>query len=556
MSNKASIEAGRCLTSSGSSLLDRSHSSQVNPQFTESQSLVDRTVSQSVEEIAKPETMLALLGAGGVSRLTRIGVMSAVPLQEGKVFLPLLAKGGSYALSLANESAAFAGIERGFGHLEGRPSTESFEKAWARSAVSLGSLKFFGKVTEGQNIVLQHLSSNLGLVGAQNLGHAFQITDGPRGTLVEQMLQAEAMNWKMKGSMALLHGLSPNLFATERSLDLYLKNQETEQFFQWQSSPFFSQLMMAGNGGRGTFSVNARRAEELINKMSSTDGEGEGGPGKKGPEEGPQVDITSLAKDPGTIRRLFELFEAKDPTAITVLAKIARRNPEAIHKLAEIAKAPSRDTAETIRELTELAEAGNSAATAALAQIATAKPEAVDAVAAVARVEIVGDSREEDIRTRAAKALGKLGDPTVLTALQSVLNGEERAAIFPGAEIFEITLQQNQITATLLSKRADQSGGMDPPAFIPELHIDFAREVLEVKGIRAFFLKWKGDDLVPKGAKILGHEIGSTDNGLVRNVEGEVIGVYDRVFGGGPKSGLEQQIIIYIKPPHPIVEIP
>src|SRR5262249_14705636 len=133
MSSPANRAGVSHLLSSTDSLLERkSRDSQNKTALSETQALVDQTVSHSIEEIAKPETLLALLGANFASKFTRVGFMGVVsPLVEGKAFLPFLAQKGSYAIALANESAAFAGIEKGFSHLEGHPSPESFEKAWA-----------------------------------------------------------------------------------------------------------------------------------------------------------------------------------------------------------------------------------------------------------------------------------------------------------------------------------------------------------------------------------------------------------------------------------------
>src|SRR5262245_16349804 len=116
---------------SGSNLLDRAVPNS-SPR-SEYQNLVDQTVSSSLSEATKGSTLLAMFGAGAVSRLTRAGVMS-LAVGEGTL-LPLMARGGSHAISLANESATFAGIERGF-----HPSQTSFEKDCARAFINLGSI--------------------------------------------------------------------------------------------------------------------------------------------------------------------------------------------------------------------------------------------------------------------------------------------------------------------------------------------------------------------------------------------------------------------------------
>jgi hypothetical protein len=250
MSKKTSLAA--ILPLSGSSnLLDRA-AFHFSPSLSENQTFVDQLVSTSVNESTKGSMLLAMLGAGAVSRLTRAGVMS-IALGEGTV-LPMMARGGSYAIALANESAAFAGIERGF-----HPSQTSFEKDWAHAFINLGSLKLLGGAAQGQNLILQHLLTDLGMVGGQQVGAQFGLVEKPQGGLAQQMVQAEAMNWSMKGGMGLLNGLSPNLLPMEKSLDLYLRSRETNLFSKGQPTlPFFSQLVPEGPG---VFSISSLEPE-------------------------------------------------------------------------------------------------------------------------------------------------------------------------------------------------------------------------------------------------------------------------------------------------------
>src|SRR5262245_66477224 len=100
MSNTASLGA---IFHSASNLLDRPAS--FSAPLSGNQNLVDQTVSSSLSEATKGSTLLAMFGAGAVSRLTRVGVMS-LALGDGTL-LPLVARGGSYAIALANESATF-----------------------------------------------------------------------------------------------------------------------------------------------------------------------------------------------------------------------------------------------------------------------------------------------------------------------------------------------------------------------------------------------------------------------------------------------------------------
>src|SRR4030095_8811935 len=111
--------------------------------------------------------------------------------------------------------------------LEGHSSSRPFHQDWARAAVTLGGLKAFTALGAGQNLILQHLTTDFGLVGSQHLASAVGLTPRPTGTLAQQLLQAEAVNLQMMGSLAMAHGISPRLSATERGLDLFLRSQET-----------------------------------------------------------------------------------------------------------------------------------------------------------------------------------------------------------------------------------------------------------------------------------------------------------------------------------------
>jgi hypothetical protein len=271
MSDKTSLTA---ILRPAGSLLDRVDSS---PNFlSENQALVDQMVSSSVSEATKGSTLLAMFGAGAVSRLTRAGVMS-LALGEGGKIVPLLTRGSSYAIALANESATFAGIERGF-----HPSPASFEKDWARAFINLGSLKLLGGAAEGQNLLLQHLVTDLGMVGGQQVGAQLGVVERPQGGFAQQMIQAEVLNWSQKGGMALIHGLSPDLLPMEKSMDLYLRSRESGLFSQGQSSPFFSQLVPESPG---ILAVESLKPEEPndpnIYKMFGDGKSGEGGLGRR-----------------------------------------------------------------------------------------------------------------------------------------------------------------------------------------------------------------------------------------------------------------------------------
>src|SRR4029453_12273762 len=237
MLDEISREASRHSATSGPNLLDRVSSTST---LSSDQILVDQLVDNSLSEATKGSTLLAMLGAGYAFRLTRLGTMG-LPITEGHSLLTTLSRGASYAVALAGESATFAGIERGF-----HSSRTSFAKDWARAFISLGSIKLLGTAAQGQSLILQHLLTDLGMVGGQHLGAGLGLMEKPQGGLAQQMVQAEAMNWSMKGGMTLLHGLSPRLTAFDKSLDLYLSSRERRISPTEETLPFFPRLVPEG----------------------------------------------------------------------------------------------------------------------------------------------------------------------------------------------------------------------------------------------------------------------------------------------------------------------
>src|SRR5215831_6845477 len=163
MLNKIPTADGGTPSSAGTSILSRGCSSP-NASLSQNQVLVDQLVSNSLSEATKGSTLAAMVGAGWVFRFARAGVLSLAPLTEGSAYLPTLLRGGSFATAFAAESATFTGIERGARLWEGAPSQESFFKEWGRSATNLGSLKILGGFARGQNIILEHFLSDLGMV--------------------------------------------------------------------------------------------------------------------------------------------------------------------------------------------------------------------------------------------------------------------------------------------------------------------------------------------------------------------------------------------------------
>src|SRR5215467_15121418 len=215
------VPKGVSSLSSRASLLDRANSHSQNRSLSQVQSEVDGLVGSAVSTVSDEKMMASLFAAGAVGRFIRLGTVAA----SGKSLAPLAIQAMSHVTALAGESAVFAGMERKFAQWEGHAPTQSFQKDWARAFLNLGSLKLLGTAAQGQNLFLQHLLTDLGMVGGQQVGAEFGLVEKPQGTLAQQMVQAEALNWSMKGGMALLHGLAPSFLSMEMSWDLATKSQ-------------------------------------------------------------------------------------------------------------------------------------------------------------------------------------------------------------------------------------------------------------------------------------------------------------------------------------------
>src|SRR4030095_12527168 len=227
------------------SILDRVQPQTQSTALSESQSEVNQLVGNAISTVSDEKMMASLFTAGLAGRFIRLGTVATT----GKSLVPIAVQGLSHATALAGESAVFAGTERKFAEWGGHARTQLFQKDWARAAINLGSIKLFGGVAAGQNLITQHFLVDPAMVAGHHAGYAFGVTDKPQGTLAQQMIHAEGMNLGMKGSLALLHGFSPKLSGMERSVDLALKSQEAGLFSQNQSIPFFSQPAMETAGG-------------------------------------------------------------------------------------------------------------------------------------------------------------------------------------------------------------------------------------------------------------------------------------------------------------------
>jgi phosphatidylserine decarboxylase precursor len=194
-----------------SSLLSRSDLSSIF--LTSAQVRVDSLVGSFAEQATDLRSLAAMTAGGMAYRLGRIGA-------AGSQFL-------SVGVGLASEVAAFEVTRRGLLSLDhSRPELwrwsgrEGLAQGLTHSLISFGTLRGVGTLTGGQNLIAQHLSQDLGMVAGHHLAAWAGVGERPQGSLIDQVVEAEAVNLQMQAGMGLMHGLTGGrLQGLERQMD-------------------------------------------------------------------------------------------------------------------------------------------------------------------------------------------------------------------------------------------------------------------------------------------------------------------------------------------------
>src|SRR5215467_8684394 len=228
MSLPTPSHVGSLLSSSeGGSLLSRPSSLSQASVPTAVQSQVDGLVGGFVQQATDWRSLAAMTAGGMTYRLGRVGAMTA---GTGRL--------ASLGIGLSAEVTAFEMTNRSLSSLTGE--TQSNPNLWRwegqggiqqgllSSLVTFGTLKGAGRLAQGENVMVQHLLQDTGMVLGHQVSGAFGITDRPQGTLAEQFLHAETTNLQLGAGMALAHSFAPGVQGLERGLDLSLRSTEGE----------------------------------------------------------------------------------------------------------------------------------------------------------------------------------------------------------------------------------------------------------------------------------------------------------------------------------------
>lgn len=229
--------------------------------------MVDGMVSHFVEESTNFRSLAAMATGSLFYRLGRIGTLAFAA--RAPQVAPLL-NIASYGIGLGSEVTAFEGTNRLLATLSGDTSNPNLwrwggQGGWGRglasSFINFGLLKGSGHLLRQENVVLQHLFSDLSMVGGNNLVGALGLLPRPEGTFAEQMLHAEITNLQLGLGMGLLHTLAPGMAAFERSLDLSIQSAQFRPLSSPRPSLGERQWAEAFASGEGGFLSETREAE-------------------------------------------------------------------------------------------------------------------------------------------------------------------------------------------------------------------------------------------------------------------------------------------------------
>src|SRR5262245_24947050 len=200
------------------------------------QSQVDGLVDGFVQQATDWRSLAAMMAGGMAYRVGRTGALTAGTGRLASLGIGLSAE--VTAFELTNRALQSVGAGLVSAHFEGHPQGVPLQarnlwrwegqggirQGFLNSFITFGSLKGSARVAQGENVVVQHLLQDTGMVLGHQVSASFGITDRPQGTFAEQVLHAEATNLQMSAGMALAHSVAPGIQGLERGLDLSLRS--------------------------------------------------------------------------------------------------------------------------------------------------------------------------------------------------------------------------------------------------------------------------------------------------------------------------------------------
>src|SRR5262245_28584561 len=250
------------------------------------QAQVDSLVGGFTQQATDWRSLAAMMVGGMTYRLGRMGALTA---GGGRL--------ASAGIGLGAEVTAFEMTSRSLTSLSGEGRLSSHLWQWEgnggirqgllSSLTTFGTLKVMGHIAQGENILVQHLLQDTGMVLGHQVSGIFGITSQPTGSLAEQFLHAEVTNLQISAGMALGHGLTQGrVQALERGLDFTLPSRKAEE-----TPPLISGLSPAFAVSGRTIDLRSGTPEERKGPPNSFMASGKED-GKLGRPRGPAVPPT------------------------------------------------------------------------------------------------------------------------------------------------------------------------------------------------------------------------------------------------------------------------
>jgi len=198
------------------------------PCFSSHQIGLDALAQSTSQELSNVATLTAMATGSLFGQLGHAGFL-AMGARSSRCFpaIRLVSSG----IALGAETLGFETAHRGVEAL----SRSSHPNLWkwngiggwreglASTFITIGSLKVFGRAAQNQHFLLQHFSSDLGMVAGQNTLGLLGWAPAPQGNFLEQLAHAEATRLQLAAMGQFTRRLLPALSLLERNLGLSIQ---------------------------------------------------------------------------------------------------------------------------------------------------------------------------------------------------------------------------------------------------------------------------------------------------------------------------------------------
>lgn len=214
--------------------------------LTPNQILADQAHTQMAEALSDPIALTAMSIAPLFGKLGRMGSLVSAERWFGNAataISSLASQATAGLIGFSVEVIAFESIHRGMRiYIEGAAQSlfnwENLKEGLSHSFLNFGILKMAGMATAGSPPLLGHFATDAAMVAGNQTAAALGMIPSPAGSLLQQFVIADAMNWQMRGGLSLFHKAMPSLGMKEKALDLTWQSQFSArdlQFFQAHS---------------------------------------------------------------------------------------------------------------------------------------------------------------------------------------------------------------------------------------------------------------------------------------------------------------------------------